>query len=134
SYAESTVLLLQRRGLLQRPCVARALAITPNGLESLAARFTLEGEPEPRCALMSQLGEAYRETAKISDGDASGLDTQIGRVFKGVVNKLPVNLRDGMKKLRAMPQPGEDYIFEFEEAVPDFSNPTDNFTIDEALA
>ena len=134
SYAESTVLLLHRRGLLERPCVARALAITPNGLESLAARFTLEGEPEPRCALMSQLGEAYRDTAKISDGDTSGLDVQIGRVFKGVVNKLPENLRDGMKKLRAMPQPGEDYIFEFEETVPDFANPTDTFTIDQALA
>ncbi|MDI1258272.1 hypothetical protein [Aquabacterium sp.] len=133
SYAESTLALLQRRGLMVRPCVARALAITPNGLESLAARFALDEAPEPRCTLMAQLGAAYRDTAKIADGDEAGLDGQIARVFKGVVNKLPEHLRDGMKSLRAMPQPGEDYVFEFSETVPEFANPTDKFTLEDAI-
>ena len=134
SYAEATVLLLQRLGLMDRPCVAQALAITPNGLESLAARFAIDVEPEPRRVLMAQMGAAYRDTEKLSDGDEGGLQNQIAKVFKGVLNKLPSKLRDGMKGLRSMPMPGQDYVFEFDEQVQNFANPTDELTVERALA
>lgn len=134
SYAETTVALLQTRGLLDRTCQARALAITPNGLESLNATFKTEGEPEPRRLLMAQMASAYRNTQKMADGDEDGLLGLIESVFKGVVNKLPKELRAGMKELRSMPEPGEDYVFEFEEQVAKFYNPVDEFTLDEAVA
>lgn len=134
SYAETTVALLQARGLMDRTCQARALAITPNGLESLNATFKTEGEPEPRRLLMAQMASAYRNTKKMADGDEDGLVGLVERVFKGVVSKLPKELRAGMKELRAMPEPGEDYVFEFEEQVAKFYNPVDEFTLDEAVA
>lgn len=134
SYAETTVALLQDQGLLTHVCQARALAITPNGLESLAATFKPEGQPEPRRLLMSQMATAYRNTQKLADGDEDGLAGLIERVFKGVVAKLPKELRAGMKELRSMPEPGEDYVFEFEERLTKFFNPVDEFTLDEAMA
>lgn len=133
SYAETTIALLQSRGALTNVCHARALAITPNGLESLMATFKPDGPEEPRRVLMSQLASAYRNTAKLSDGDDAGLDTLIERVFKGIVNKLPTELKNGLKGLRAMPDAGQDYVFEFEEKVAKFNNPTDQFTLDEAM-
>lgn len=133
SYAEATVQLLQARGLLIKPCVTRALAITPNGLESLAARF-VPGEPvDSRGALMGQMGEAYRSTAKVADGDEGGLEAQVEGMFRGLLSKLPLALRKGMKTLSALPQAGEDYTFDFTETVPKFANPVDVFTVSAAI-
>lgn len=134
SYAESTVHLLQRLGLLRKACTARALAMTPNGLESLAARFVLEIASEPRRQLMSQMGRAYRETQKLGDGDDAGLKEQVEKVFLGMLAKLPRALKKGMKNLRSLPVPGEDYVFDFDETVPKFANPTDLFPMAEAVA
>ncbi len=134
SYAETSVHLLQKLGLANKPVVARALAITPNGLESLSARFNPEESADPRCKLMAQMGTAYRETKKVADGDESALEVQIEQMFSGLIKKLPTDLRKGMKALKAMPQPGEDYVFEFNEVLPHFANPMDLFTLDEAVA
>lgn len=142
SYAESLVSLLQSQGLLAAGCQARSLAITPNGLESLSARFapneSLSKPPdEPldaRRKLMSELGAAYRDVKKIADGDTLALQTQVEQVFKGLLNKLPAQLRKNMRSLaQVLPQPGEDYVFEFEEELPDFANPMQRFTRERAL-
>jgi hypothetical protein len=132
-YAESTVSWLQRTGVLAKACTARALAITPNGLESIAAKFTLGGPKEPRRLLMEQMGAAYRAVVKLPDGDLDGLNTQIAAVFLSVLRKLPKALKDGMKQLGDPPIAGQNYSFEFEENVPEFANPMDQFTITKAL-
>lgn len=136
SYAESTVLLLQQQGLLQKACTTRALAITPHGLESLAARFVAErkAESEPRCQLMGQLGKAYRETKKLADGDDFHLKEQVEKVFRSMLSKLPPRLKNGMKALQIEPEAGQDYVFEFDETVPNFAKPTDEFSLDAAIA
>lgn len=134
AYAESTVTWLQRDGSMVKDCSARALAITPNGLESLAANFTLNGKKEPRRILMEQMGAAYRSVTKIADGDGVAMAAQVEAVFNSVLNKLPKPLKDGMKALRSMPAPGEDYCFEFEETLPKFANPMQGFAVDAALA
>jgi hypothetical protein len=133
SYAETTVDVLRSRGLLQPRCVARALAITPNGLESLAAAFENGKSPEPRVGLMNQLASAYRQARKVGDGNLAALTEHAEALFKGMLNKLPRSLRDGMKPLRALPEPGEDYRFVFEEKLENFANPTDHIAIDTAL-
>lgn len=135
SYAETTVELLRSYGLLEeRTCQVRALAITPNGLESLSATFKPEGAPDARRLLMEQMARAYRKTEKLEDTNPQGLDQLIERVFKGMLNKLPNELRAGMKNLREMPQPGKKHSFEFDERVAKFFNPTETYTLDEALA
>jgi hypothetical protein len=134
SYAELTVHLLQQQGLLQKACTVRALAITPHGLESLAARFSPEQQAEPRCQLMGQMGKAYRETQKLADGDDSGLKEQVEKMFRGMLSKLPQRLKAGMKTLLAEPQVGSDYVFEFDETVPNFANPADKFPLEDAVA
>ncbi|MES2261612.1 MAG: helicase [Pseudomonadota bacterium] len=132
AYAVSVIDALRAARVLVNPCVARALAITPNGLESLAARFD-EQPGDTRRALMKQMGIAYRQTKKLPDGDQEGLTEQTEAVFNGVLRKLPSTLQQGMKDLRSMPRPGEDYQFDFEEKVPRFANPTDKFTLAQAL-
>ncbi|MDD2610976.1 MAG: hypothetical protein PHX60_15085 [Giesbergeria sp.] len=136
SYAESTLLLLQQQGLLQKACTTRALAITPHGLESLAARFIPEkqAQADPRCQLMGQLGQAYRQTQKLADGDDLGLQEQIEKVFRSMLGKLPAQLKKGMKALQAEPEAGQDYVFEFNETIANFANPTDKFSLDDAVA
>jgi hypothetical protein len=133
-YGESTTGVLTRVGLIQKPIVVRALAITPNGLESLAARFDGEHDKEPRRKLMEQMGEAYRRAPKLADGDNDGLTQKIESVFNSLLRKLPRSLQEGMKALRSMPAPGEDYLFEFEEQVSAFANPMQNFSLEDALA
>lgn len=128
SYAESTVKLLATKGLLAKPCIARALAITPNGLESLAARVGLEGAKDSRYVLMEQLGAAYRDVRKLTDGDEAGLQAAIAQVFNGIYRRLPGPLMKGAKGLRSMPEPGQDYVLEFEEEVPRFANPMQLFS------
>ena len=73
---------------------------------------------------MSQLGQAYRETAKLAEDDAAALEAQVEAVFKGMVAKLPPRLRKAFKGLpEASLRPGEDFTFNLDEAVPKFSNP-----------
>lgn len=133
AYAESTVGVLRAAGLLTNPCFVRALAITPNGLESLAARFD-DKTPDTRRGLMEQMGLAYRNVKKLVDGDQEGLAEQTEAVFNSVLRKLPGALQKGMKDLRRMPKPGEDYQFDFRESVPKFANPMGKYSLDEAVA
>lgn len=129
AYAESTATWLRRGDVLTKPCNVRALALTPNGLESLAAGFLAAAGTDPRRQLMEQMGKAYRETRKLLDGDDEGLTSQVESVFSNVLRRLPSELKKGMKGIRAMPAPGEDYSFAFEEKVPEFANPADEYDI-----
>lgn len=133
AYGESTVSFLRAAGLLTNPCIVRALAITPNGLESLAARFE-DQSSDTRRALMEQMGTAYRKTKKLADGDEEALSEQTEAVFNSVLRKLPAALQRGMKALRSTPKPGQDYAFDFEETLPKFANPMQKFALDDALA
>jgi hypothetical protein len=134
SYAETTATLLQGQGLLTPVCQVRALAVTPNGLESLSARFDSGDIPDASRKLMAELGEAYRGAKKIADGDEGALEAQVEQVFKGLLSKLPPELRKGMHTLgQSLPQPGEDYVFEFEEKLPEFANPMERFTLEKAI-
>lgn len=132
-YAESTVKLLTKKGLLTKPCVTRALAITPNGLESLAARFVPGDTKDSRFTLMEQLGAAYRKVRKPADGDEAGLRAAVEAVFNGIYRRLPGALMKGAKGLRSAPKPGEDYLLEFEEKVPQFANPMQLFSREDVL-
>jgi hypothetical protein len=128
SYAESTVKLLAKKGILTKPCVTRALAITPNGLESLAARYVPRETMDARFVLMEQLGAAYRNIRKLVDGDDVALRAAVEQVFNGIYRRLPSALMNGAKGLRTMPKPGEDYVLEFEEQIPRFANPMQLFS------
>lgn len=134
AYAESFVRLMRECGRLSRPVVARALAITPNGLESLAARFTMDPTHEPRADLMVQLGSAYRASRKLADGDEQALTQKVKAVFDSMRRKLPLALQQGMKSLRQTPEPGADFTFEFDETLPAFANPADRFSVEAAIA
>lgn len=133
SYADTFAQLRHTLTGSRKPLNARALAITPNGLESLAGRFASE-ESDPRIALMQQMGDAYRRAEKLPDNDEEGLARKVEAVFNSIHRKLPKGLRDGMKPLKTLPEPGKDYLFEFEERLPQFANPTDRFSVNEALA
>lgn len=134
SYAETTTSLLQGLGLMKDAQV-RALAVTPNGLESLSARFAPQETPDARRKLMGELGAAYRNAKKIADGDEAALEAQVQQVFKGLLSKLPPDLKKGMRKLgEQLPQPGQDYAFQFDEELRDFANPMQRFSLEDAIA
>jgi len=133
SYATTTAELLQSRACVAGSVRARALAVTPNGLEGLAA-YVCGASEDPRYRLMQQLATAYRETANVTDGDEAALTRLAAKAFEGTLAKLPKELRAQMKSLRGQqPMPGQDYEFSFAEQTTDFHNPDDAFSIDEAL-
>ncbi len=133
SYAGRTATWLRQDGVLTKPCNVRALAITPNGLESLAAWYRADAGSDPRRELMEQMGGAYRSTRKLMDGDEAGLTAQVESVFTNLLRRLPQGLKKGMKALRAMPEAGTDYAFEFEEDISEFANPADEFDLAAAV-
>mgnify|MGYP000453742054 FL=1 len=133
AYGESTINALRAAEVLTNPCIVRALAITPNGLESLSAQFNVLTADTGR-ALMEQMGAAYRNTKKLVDGDQDGLSEQTEAVFNSVLRKLPGALQRGMKGLRAMPKPGEDYQFDFHETLSKFANPMEKFSMANSVA
>ena len=134
SYGESAVRFIERHGVLEKPCIVRALAITPNGLESLAARYHSGGKNDPRFVLMRQMGEAYRQAAKAPEGDAQGLTDKVESVFQQVLSRLPRDFRNGLKALKELPKPGEDFSLEFEEQIAEFANPMQTYAKEAALA
>lgn len=134
SYAANTAEWLRRNGVLTKPCNVRALAITPNGLESIAARFLVDNAADPRRQLMAQMGHAYRQARKLTDGDDEGLLLHVKSVFQNMLRRLPKNLKDGFKELEQVPEPGEDYLFEFEEDMGKFANPADLYDLETAMA
>lgn len=134
SYAANTATWLRRDGVLSKPCNVRALAITPNGLESISARFLDANLADPRRQLMEQMGTAYRQARKLADGDEDGLLLQVKSVFQNILRRLPKNLKDGLKDLTRDPGPGEDYLFEFKEDMGEFANPADLYEVADALA
>ena len=87
-YGESTERVLRSLGLLTKPCMVRALAITPNGLESLAAVFRERGAArEPRRDLMEQMGTAYRQATKLPDGADDALTAKVTSAFQAVFQR-----------------------------------------------
>jgi hypothetical protein len=134
SYAANTVEWLRRDGVLTKPCNVRSLAITPNGLESLAARFLADNETDPRRQLMQQMGKAYRQARKLADGDEEGLLLQVKSVFQNMLRRLPKSLKEDFRDLTAPPEPGDDFEFEFKENMGKFANPADLYGLDDALA
>ncbi|GAB3758777.1 hypothetical protein GCM10028796_04960 [Ramlibacter monticola] len=133
AYASSTASWLRRDGALIKPCNVRALAITPNGLESLCARFLEDNPSDPRRQLMEQMGNAYRQVRKLPDGDEQGLRIQIESVWENMLRRLPKGLKDGLRTLGKHPRAGEDYLFEFREEMGKFANPADRYDQDAAL-
>lgn len=133
SYAANTATWLRNDGVLTNPCNVRALAITPNGLESLSARFLVDTPGDPRRRLMEQMGLAYRKARKPADGDEAGLRDQVSGVFRNMLRRLPAGLKHGLNDLTHAPAPGENYRFEFVETLDSFANPADRYALSEAL-
>lgn len=133
SYAANTAIWLRNDRVLTKPCQVRALAITPNGLDSLSARFVADSQGDPRRQLMEQLGAAYRRARKLADGDDEGLRRQVESVFRNLLMRLPTTLKNSLKTLNSEPAPGDDYRFEFSETLEGFANPADACTVAQAL-
>lgn len=132
SYAEKFAQMVVAQSPQKKGILARALAITPNGLESLGARFSGLAGADPRADLMRQLGAAYRGAHKLKDDDEDGLTKQVEAVFNSIRRKLPIELQRGMKQLAKQPEPGQDYVFEFEESLHNFANPMSLLRLEDA--
>ena len=133
SYVETTMDLLRMAGRLEGPCNGRALAITPHGFESLAARYDDRAD-DPRRELMQQLAHAYHQAIKVSDDEAEAhLVEEMRRVFKKLIQALPTDFRQQAKELERTPEPDQEISFTFQETVDGFMRPTQQLTIAEAL-
>lgn len=135
SYTERLIHVLYSHQRLTGACNARALAVTSNGIESIAAHFLgREPEPDPRAKLMKSLGESYRQMKKLHDDDPGGLDAEIRLVFNKLVQSLPSDFKTQAKLLAKSPAPGECLHFPFHETVQGFYNPMDEVSKAEAIA
>ncbi|SMF94308.1 Helicase conserved C-terminal domain-containing protein [Methylomagnum ishizawai] len=134
SYAVTTLRELERHDRLQGPCVARALAITPDGLESLAAEYHVGNSSiDPRFTLMDNLGQAYRASRAAGAATEDELVEEIQRAFTQTLRRLPRALRKGLQGLAHAPKPGQDYSLVFQETIEDFANPMSVYPKAQAL-
>lgn len=92
SYVHTTMRWLSSRGEVARPWNARALSITQNGFESLAATYAWPDLADPRVRLMETLGHAYRATEKIPDYADEELEDHIRFAFTQIRRALPKHL------------------------------------------
>ncbi|MHC5937349.1 helicase-related protein [Nostoc sp.] len=135
SYTDRLIHLLYLHKRLEGNCNARAIAVTSNGIESLAAHFWGEEiEPDPRAKLMKSLGQAYRQAQKLSDDEPSAIETEIRLVFKKLIGSLPSVFKAQAKHLAENPTPGQYLHFLFQENVEGFYNPMDEISKVEAIA
>jgi len=134
SYATSMAEVLQKRAGVTGVIKTCALAITPNGVDSLSAHIGKDNK-DPRRELMRQMADAYQEAERMPDYNKDELNKLTEQVFNGTVNKLPKSLRLPMKDMRGcIPKPGEDYEFSFTEQTTDFYNPDNTFSLEEAAS
>lgn len=135
SYTECLVRLLSAKGRLPQGCDARSIAVTSNGLESLAAHF--EGqklEPDPRAQLMSTLGQAYRKARSLSENAPDELKQEIQLVFRKLLGSLPSEFKNQVKPLLETPDPGQSLHFNLQEQIKDFFNPMQPWSIEDAIS
>lgn len=135
SYACTVMRWLKAKGFADRPFNVRALSITQNGFESLAARFTFKAsEEDPRVELMRSLGRAYRNAKKTPESDEEALVDQVRFAFNAIRKALPKAMRGPLADMREMPTPGKSVAFDFTEAVEDFFNPMKALAWEDAQA
>ncbi|MDJ0796134.1 MAG: helicase-related protein [Calothrix sp. MO_167.B12] len=132
SYTERLVDLLRNTGRLKGGCSARAVAITSNGCESIAAHFLQSSEPNPRAKLMTSLGEAYRNTRKLDD-QPNALVQEICTAFNKLVRSLPRDFKEQAKQLKEEPNLDAPLHYRFTENVTGFYNPIQEFSPKSAL-
>ncbi|MDJ0621009.1 MAG: helicase-related protein [Calothrix sp. MO_192.B10] len=132
SYTERLVDLLRNTGRLKGGCSARAVAITSNGCESIAAHFLQSSEPNPRAKLMTSLGEAYRNTHKLDD-QPNALVQEIRTAFNKLVRSLPPDFKEQAKQLKEEPNLDAPLHYRFTENVTGFYNPIQEFSPKSAL-
>lgn len=134
SYVYTSMRWLDSQGLAERPFNTRALSITQNGFESLAARFFIKEMSDPRTLLLESLGRAYRETDKIPDYAEDELEDHIRFAFDQIRKALPKAINKQFAELKQTPEPGQSVEFDFSENVEGFTNPMQRLPWDEALA
>lgn len=135
SYTEGLVQLLRAKGRLQGACSTRAIAVTSNGFESLAAYFQGEQpEPDPRAKLMQSLGEAYRKAHKLTDeAPKAELDAEIRLVFKKLLQSLPRDFKQQAQQLIEHPTINGNLHHLFQEKIEDFHKPMLEVSCEEAI-
>jgi hypothetical protein len=99
SYVHTSMRWLDSQGLADRPFNTRALSITQNGFESLAAKF-LKNTSDPRTILMESLGRAYRETDKIPDYADDELEDHIRFAFDQIRKALPKAINKQLRRTK----------------------------------
>ncbi|WP_427551215.1 hypothetical protein ACQE3D_18960 [Methylomonas sp. MS20] len=134
SYVHTTMRWLKSQGFDDKPCNARALSITQNGFESLAARFFSRHEVDPRVSLLESLGRAYRDTEKVPDCDEDALNDHIRHAFDKIRKALPKAISKQFVDMRELPEPGKSLAFNFSEDVEGFLNPMATMPWQEALS
>jgi hypothetical protein len=115
--------------------IMEAIAVTSNGMESLAAQFWgVEPEPDTRTKLMKSLGKAYCQAKHLDDDVPLDLDAEIRLVFRKLVRSLPSAFKKQAQHLAEKPTLGQYSHFLFQENVTDFYNPMGEISKVEAIA
>ena len=135
SYTDQLIKVLRARKRLEGSCNARAIAVTSNGIESLAAQFWgVEPEPDTRAKLMKSLGQAYCKAKHSENDEPLDLDAEIQLVFKKLLKGLPSAFKEQAQHLAEKPTLGQYSHFLFQENVTDFYNPMGEISKAEAIA
>jgi hypothetical protein len=134
SYLEKTIKLLTKAGKITGQCMGRAIAVTPNGMESVAGIYGKDVDDAGQ-RLIHEMAHAYRNSVKVIDEEAEArLTDEIRMAFNQIQRNLPSVFRKQLRQLQVPPEPGECLEYEFSEAVEQYYRPTDRFSLDQAYA
>ena len=131
SYTENLVKLLKSQEKLESGCIARAIAITSNGCESIAANFS--NPLDTRVKLMTSLGEVYHKFPKSDNDPPDKFAKETLAAFKTLIKSLPADFRKQAKQLIQEPDLAADINYRFEENIEEFYNPTQEILRKDAI-
>lgn len=134
SYTERLIKLLRTHQRLDGGYSARAIAITSNGCESIAAHFPSISETNPRAELMKSLGEAYRNSKLSKNTPTDAMEQEVIGVFNYLVKSLPSDFKRQAKQLLQKPDLEAPIHYQFAENIEGFYHPMQNILRENAIS
>jgi len=134
SYVDGLMQWFKAVNLDDRICHARGISVTQNGMDSIGATYFQKEVADPRIELVADLGFAYRNAFKHNFNDDDSTVRSIQKAFDKIRKALPKVMKDQLLQLKEhIPDPGENFFFDFEEIVQQFENPMSVFPLEQAL-
>ncbi|KOR31486.1 hypothetical protein TI04_00625 [Achromatium sp. WMS2] len=133
SYATNFIRRMRENHQPVEPVLATVLAVTPDGIEGMTAKFIgTTPEPDPRVKLMQELGRGYVKQ-KVHNQSEPDRAAQLTSLLKRLERSLPQSIRSALPKNIANLNLDAPLIIKSSEQITGYVNPADKHSRAEVL-